>query len=596
MLKISDYIVSRLVDFGVKDVFMLSGGGIMHLMDSLVQNVNINYYCNLHEQASAICADAYAQVKNTLGVCLVTTGPGATNAITGCASSFVDSRPVLFISGQVKREDLTGTKKLRQVGVQEINIVEMVKPITKYAETILDPSLVKYHLDKARYLALSGNKGPVWLDVPLDIQGMQFEESSFLEFDQKTEFPNDDIKINLFDIKETAFALAQAERPVILVGNRVDSLKAISAVRTFIRKNNFPVLATVYSKMIFEDDEDLFFGYPGMYAPRYSSLIIQNSDCVIMLGVTLTKYMTAYNHSGFAPKAKKIMIDIDEHELRYHHQQMKLHCSIHAVIEEFVERLNEELQSHKRKDISSWFAYCREVRDTFPIHKEYESPDLVNPYLLAHKLNDFTKDNDVIVSSSSGTCDTILAFVYKRRKNQIFAGYQKLGSMGFALPTAIGASIASGKHRTITVEGDGSLQHNLQELALIKQYELPIKLFVINNGGYVSIKNMQKNHFDNRFIGCDKDSGVNLCDLKLLAELYCLHYYRITCNDEVEDILKRVMDDDAPVLCEVFVHADFDPLPKAVTTVHADGSITSSSLENLFPFLSNEEQKYWMRF
>jgi acetolactate synthase-1/2/3 large subunit len=595
MVKISDYVVNALEAHGVRDVFLLSGGGMMHLLDSVARS-GIHYYCNLHEQASAICADAYAQAIDGLGVCMVTTGPGATNAITGCASSWIDSRPVLFISGQVKRSDLTGDSGVRQIGTQEINITKIVESITKYAVTVMEPSEVRYHIDKAIYIALHGNKGPVWIDIPLDIQGMQFDEGLFLDFDPVREGIEHLPELDKACIKGIADMLRASERPALLVGGRADTKKSKEMIREFSHRLGIPVLATAYSKMVFSDTDALFFGYPSSYGPRYSGLIIQNADCAVIMGTTVTNLMAAYDLSHFAYKAEKAYVDVDPYEVKYHRQKMNVKYSLISDIEVFIGALDKEMSEDSTLGIQPWLDYCREARDAFPIYKDAETPSNVNPYLLAHNLSEYTRDNDVIVSSGAGSCDAMLPFVFRRKEGQVFVGFPKFGSMGFAAPLAIGACIACGRRRTITVEGDGGLHHNIQELALIEQYSLPIKLFVISNGGYASIKEMQARHFNGRYAGCDKDSGVNLCRLQTLAELYGLKYFELSENEAIDSVLSEIMRDDNPVLCEVVVHPDFDPGPKSVSKAHMDGTMTSSALEDLYPFLTHEEFKYWNRF
>lgn len=589
MIKVSDYIVKYLENRNVRDIFLLSGGGMMHLLDSVGKSEKINYYCNLNEQATSICADAYGQYNNDLAVCMVTTGPGATNAVTGVAASYLDSVPVLTISGQVKTTDLVGDRGVRQIGPQEINIVEMVKPVTKYAVTITKKEEVKYHLDKAIYLATNGRKGPVWIDVPLDIQGAQIDESEFVEFDPIKEGLTEEYIIEENAINDLVEMIKVAKRPVFLVGHGVVASKAEKEVKNLVESLGVPALATWRAKMVFADDHELYFGHPGSPGPRYSNFILQNSDLLIIVGSRLNVGVTAFNERNFAPNAKKVIVDIDKYEIDK--LDMDFEHKIVCDAKEFIKILANKLKDVKIRNIEEWISYCRGMKELYPIVKEEQvvKSDLTDMYLFGNKLSKYAKSEDSIVTASSGRSCGILNLSFERKEGQVEIGSMGLGSMGFALPAAIGACVASGKKRTITLEGDGSLQHNIQELALIDTYKLPIKLFILNNNGYASIVTMQKNHFKGNFVACDKETGVNFIPLDKIAELYNMDYYRINKNDEIDSVLNEVMKDDRSVLCEILADNTFDEIPKAVTKVNADGTMSSSKLEDLFPFLDEKE-------
>ncbi|MBR0090688.1 MAG: thiamine pyrophosphate-binding protein [Lachnospiraceae bacterium] len=593
-MKVSDYIIYLLENRGIKDVFLLSGGGMMHLLDSVFKSKVINKYCNLHEQASAICADAYAQVTRELAVCMVTSGPGATNAITGVVSSWIDSEPVLVISGQAKTTDLVGDRGVRQTGSQEVNISEIMKCATKYIVTIKDKNMVRYHVEKAIYLATHGRRGPAWVDVPLDIQGAQIEIEDQVPFDPIAEGFEDKYTVSTEDLDYILKVAKEAKRPLILIGKGVQADKMDEKIKSICYRLQIPAIATWRAKMIFADDDEMFFGYPGSPGPRYSNWILQTCDFLLIIGSRLNQGITAFNESHFAYNARKVIVDIDPNEIKK--LSIPFEKSLVCDAKTFITELDERTKEMSALDTAQWIDYCREAKLKYPVYSEKQANEqtLINMYLFGHELSLRTKDTDVIVEGSSGRSCGIIGLSYDRREGQIEIGAMGLGSMGFALPASIGACVASGKQRTITLDGDGSLQHNLQELSLIRGYNLPIKLFVLNNNGYASIAVMQDNHFQSRYAGSGKTSGVFCCDMKKLANLYDLKYDAIHNDNEIGEVLDRVLADDEPVLCEVFADYTFDEIPKAVTKVNPDGSLSSGVLEDLFPFLPEEETRHWM--
>lgn len=593
-MKISDYIIRRLEEYGVKDVFLLSGGGMMHLLDSLFRSDQIHPYCNLNEQASSICADAYAQATGELAVCMVTSGPGATNAITGAVNSWIDSEPVLVISGQAKTADLVGDRGVRQCGSQEVNITAMMRCVTKYAVTIKDPRMVKYCLDKAVYLATHGRRGTVWLDVPLDIQGAQVEERDFIEFDPAAEGLVSEYSVSDQDLDEILTWMKAAKRPLILVGKGVQADKVGGAVKALCRRLQLPAIATWRAKMVFADGDELFFGYPGSPGPRYSNWILQTCDFLLTIGSRLNPGITAFNEPNFAVHARHVLVDIDPKEIAKLNMNFAKTLACNSAT--FVSRLNERAAGMQALDTADWLQYCRSAKASYPIHEEVQPKPQTqtNMYLFGHRLSQIARPDDVIVQSPTGRSCTIMGLSFTRKEGQVMVGAMGLGSMGFAVPGAIGACIACGKRRTLVLEGDGSMQHNLQELALIRGYGLPIKLFVLNNSGYSSIAVMQDNHFQGRHAGCGSDSGVFCCDMKKLADLYGLTYYTIRHNREIQPVLSEVMADDQAALCEIFADYTFDEIPKAMSRVNPDGTMSSSVLEDLYPFLPKEETEKWM--
>lgn len=594
-MKVSDYIIRRLEEHGVRDVFLLSGGGMMHLLDSLFQSRVIHPWCNLHEQASSICASAYAQAAGGLGVCMVTSGPGATNAVTGAVDAWIDSEPVLVISGQAKTSDLVGDRGVRQCGSQEVNITAMMRPVTKYAVSVTDKTQVRYHLDKAVYLATHGRKGTVWVEVPLDIQGAQVEESELAEFDPAAEGlvpappPSD------ADVDEVLDLLRAAKRPLVLAGKGVLSGGAGEALRELCRGLRIPALATWRAKMVFPDDDALYFGHPGSPGPRYSNWILQACDFLLVVGSRLNTGITAFNEPHFACRAKRVMVDIDPNEIAK--LNMEFAKTLVCGAADFVSRLRQRAAGTGPLDTADWLRFCRAAKAAYPVYREAQPKPQArtNLYRFAYELSRRTRTDDVIVQSPTGRSCTVIGLCYERKEGQVEIGSMGLGSMGFAIPGAIGACIACGRRRTITLDGDGSLQHNLQELALIRGYGLPIKLFIMNNNGYSSISVMQDNHFQSRYAGCGPESGVFLCGGRKLAELYGLRYHAIHGDGEIARVLDQVLADDEPAFCEIFADRTFDEIPKAASRLNPDGSMSSSVLEDLYPFLPREETEKWLR-
>lgn len=587
--KVSDYIVNFLVDNGIKDLFLVSGGGMMHLLDSAKKNRKLNLFYNLNEQASAICAESYSQITNNLGACMVTTGPGATNAITGCAGAWVDSTPVFYISGQCKREQMGQLKGLRIYGAQEIAITQCVKPITKYAVTIINKNSIAYHLEKALYLAINGRKGPVWIDVPLDIQGSYIETKKLKHFVVKEK--NKKI-IKRETIKKVYGLINESKRPVILIGHGVIASRTTKEFKVLIRKLKIPVLSTWRAKSILSDDDKLFFGCPGAPALRYSNYVLQNADLLIVIGSRLNPVITAYDEKHFAYNAKKIIIDIESKEIEK--LDMRFNVKIVNDAGVFIKEMNKNSKLYEKNSRKEWLNYCNKMKEKYSLENEIQQNKLenksVNGYEFAIKLSKYSKSSDVFVGSSSGRTCGISHMAYKLKNKQRFITSMGLGSMGWCIPSSIAVAIAT-KKRTIVIEGDGSLQHNIQELQLINTYKLPIKIFVYNNNGYASIKAMQTINFNGRLAGCDRKSRLSFPNIKNIAKTYNLKYFKVTSNKSIDYVIKKIMSTNDACLCEILGDENFDEIPKSITIANNNGTFTSSKLENLYPFVSSIEQK-----
>lgn len=591
-MKVSDYIAQFLVEQGIDTLFLLSGGGMMHLLDSAGKQAGLECVFNLHEQASAICAESWAQYRGRMGACMVTTGPGATNAVTGCAGAWVDGTPVMYISGQCRIEQMGQLKGLRIYGAQEIAIVPVVKPITKYAVTILKAEDIRYHLEKAAYLANHGRKGPVWIDVPLDIQGAQVEVESLRGFvpEEESDIP-DTPAVRSEQIREVYSLLNEARRPAILIGHGVVAANAQEQIRELVDITGIPALATWRAKGVFGDEEALFFGSPGVPTVRSANYVLQNTDFLLIIGTRLNPAITAYNEPHFAYQAKKVIVDIERKEIEK--LNIRFETSLVCDAGAFLGAMLEMRSLYESRQDPKWIPYCTSMKEKYPLPKEKQPvlSDCVDGFLFAAALGEHSRASDVFVGSSSGRSCGVSHMAYNLKRGQKFVTSMGLGSMGWCVPSAIACCFASGKRRTLVIEGDGSLQHNIQEMALIRAHHLPLKLFIFSNGGYASIYGMQKNNFEGRFSGCTPESGVFFPRMSDVAHTYGLEYHYIGTNDEIEEVLKQVMSDDTPCLCELRIDIDFDEIPKSMTIANPDGTFTSSELENLYPFLSEAEQR-----
>jgi acetolactate synthase-1/2/3 large subunit len=592
MVKLSDYVVEFIADLGVRHVFMLTGGGAMHLNDSVGSCKRIEYVCNLHEQAAAMAAETYGKVTGDVGVCLVTTGPGGTNAVTGVAGAWLDSTPTLFISGQVKRADLKGHSGVRQMGVQEVDIVSIVTPITKYAVTIMNPEEIRFHLEKAVHLARHGRPGPVWLDIPLDVQGASIDPASLSGYDPVSASDStqaisasDTLEIQ---VSRTILLLNQSERPVLYVGNGVRLAGAVQELHEAMSRLGIPVLSTWLAHDLVPEAHPLYVGRPGPVAPRGANFTLQNCDFLLAVGARLNLVVTGYAPDKYARAARKVMIDVDAAELQ------KLGGVIDLPIESdaraFLLELLRQADNIVRRDRSDWHRRCADWKRRYPVvlQQYRELKEQVSTYVLADILSEVTSADDTIVSGSSGAGIEIFLLAYRVQAGQRVIVTPALGAMGYGLPASIGACLGRGGKRTILVKGDGGLQLNIQELQTLRRLNLPIKLFVLNNSGYSSIRTSQERYFG-RLTGADASSGVTLPDLESIAHGYQLSFARIECQSDLAEQVRRVIATDGPIVCEVMTPADEPRAPSLSSMRKADGSMVSRPLEDLWPFLDRDE-------
>lgn len=588
-MKLSDYVMQFIAAQGVKHVFMLSGGGAMHLDDSLGQCPDLAYVCCLHEQACAIAAEAYAKQTGNLGVALVTTGPGGTNAVTGVAGAWLDSTPMLVVSGQVKRADLKGHSGVRQMGVQEVDIVSIVKPITKAAVTITDPETIRYHLERAVAVARHGRPGPVWIDIPLDVQAASIDPVALRGFDP-SELPEIGRPADLpAAVARVIDLLKCSSRPVVLVGNGVRLAGGYGVLRQVLEAIPVPVLvATSLGIDLVAEDHPRFFGRPGPIAPRYANFTLQNADLLITIGARLDMAMTGYSHERFARAAKKVQVDIDAAELGKMRTPIDVPIQADAAV--FLRELLRQARATPIGEPVNWLERCREWKARYPlvIGEFRDRKDLVSLYHFTDLLCDQLDPDEVVVACSSGNAVELFHLVYKAKAGQRVIHTRGLGAMGFGLPAAIGACLAAGGRRTICLEGDGGLQLNIQELETLRRLALPIKLFVVNNEGYASIRLSQSGYF-NRLCGADATSGVTLPDLVKIAAAYDLPYTALASHDGLVASIGAVLSGPGPAICEVFVPPEEPRMPRMTSYQKADGSMASKPLEDLWPFLDRDE-------
>lgn len=581
-MKLSDYVWDYVSELGVRHVFMFPGGGAMHLVDSLGRNEKLEYVTLLHEQACAIAAETYSRIDYNLGVALVTTGPGGTNTITGVAAAWLESTPMLIISGQAKTEDLKDKYGVRQRGNQEIGIVDIVSSITKYAVTVKNPEEIKYHLDRAVYEAKSGRPGPVWLDIPLDVQGKDIAVEQLKGYEAETEEQRDDMADA---VMQTVELLKQAKRPVIIAGQGIERRNGKEVFRRLVETLKIPVLFSWIAVELLEYDHVCNLGKPGMVAPRYSNFTMQDSDLIIAIGTRLDPAMIGYDPHDFAPYARKVIVDIDAKELNKFSFSVDIKIEMDATL--FITRLLEQVDHIElNAGTAEWLAQCNKWKEQYPVVLEEFRKDVgaVNPYFFIDTLSDELAEDDVIIPGSSGAGIDVYWMCLKNKRGQRTLATGSLGSMGYGLPAALGAAVAAGR-RTICVEGDGSIQLNIQELASIVGMNLPIKIFVNGNGGYLSIMNMQRTHFDGRFVGANDESHLYLPDIVAVAKAYGLTVYEIKKHEETAEKIRKALETEGPVLCYVHMRDNVPIQPKVVSRVKKDGKMESGKLRDLWPFI-----------
>lgn len=583
MIKVSDYIIDFLVKQGVSDCFMLVGGGAMHLNDSAGNHPGMNYVCCLHEQACAMAAESYARCKRDLGVAIVTTGPGVTNTVTAIGAAWIESTPLFVISGQVKRADSLENTGVRSMGVQELEVVPIVESITKYAVKLKDPLMVRYELEKCVAIARQGRPGPVLLDVPLDVQGSFVEEESLVGYTDHYQKPI----IKKETLESVVELLKNARRPVFYGGGGVYMSNASEEFVKLAEKFNVPVMTTWNGIDVIWNDHPLYMGRPGAIGQRAANFIIQSCDLLVTFGTRLASLQTGFNYDDYARDAKMVMIDIDPAEL----DKAKLHpyLKVECDVKDFVQQLlKSEINTPGHKE---WIAACREVVARFPnIPVECRQTDEpANSYLLVESQSKQMNANDVYCGGRAGTCVDTIIHAFQVKKGQRVIATKGLSSMGYGLPAAIGAAIAYPGKKIVINNGDGGFVMNIQELAVVKNLNLPIKMFILDNHGYATIVATQTNVFKGHFVGCEHESNLALGDIKAVAETYGIKTFTITKNSEIDSVVAEALAYDGPVLCDVNVSIRQLIQPRQASFKNEKGQMQSRPLEDMRPFLEKED-------
>lgn len=591
-MKVSDYVAEFLVQHGVCQVFAVTGGGAMHLNDSLGHHPGLNVVYNHHEQACAMAAEGYARMTNSPAVVSVTTGPGGINALNGVFGAWTDSIPMLIISGQVKRETSMATYPdlhVRQLGDQEADIIGMVKGITKYAVLVSEPDRIRYHLERALYLTTAGRPGPCWLDIPIDVQSAPMPPEA-CGFTAEVDKCNTDIEITRL-CSEIARKMADAKRPVIMVGKGVRQAGMEEVLRRIICRLKVPVVTAWTGIDMIGTEDPLFCGRPGDIGDRAGNFTVQNSDLLLILGTRLSLRQVSYNWKSFARNSFKIQIDIDKAEMGKITAVIDL--PIHGDLRKFLPELEKAFGQQSFPVIShaSWLTWCRERVERYPVlqrRHQVVSDEALNPYYFMAELFERLSAEDIVVCAN-GTANVVGCQTAKIHMGQRMFCNTGNASMGFGLPAAIGAAVSGLKRRTICIEGDGSLMMNIQELQTVALHRWPIKIFVLNNGGYVSIRQSQQNFFG-RLAGESRGSGVSFPDFEKIGQAFGLPTCRISGKNFTKD-LEKVLADDGPVICNVMLDPTQGFEPKLAAKTMPDGRIVSPPMEDMFPFLSREELK-----
>jgi acetolactate synthase-1/2/3 large subunit len=589
-MRVADYIFKTLAEtYHVEHVFMVVGGGAMHLNDALRKERRITAICNHHEQACAIAAEGYVRASGKMGVVSVTTGPGGTNTMTGVLGQWTDSIPVLYLSGQVKYETTVLSCpeiRLRQLGDQEVNIVELVKPITKYAKTVMDPMAIREELEKAIHIAHTGRKGPVWLDIPLNVQGALIDENELRPFVSQ----GDQVVCPVDEQMEQVLAMLKcAERPVIIAGFGIRLSGAEQIFLRLVDRLGIPVVTTFNGFDLLSTDHPFYIGRIGTLGTRAGNFALQNADLILSFGSRNNIRQVSYDWGNFGRNAKKIVVDVDAAELKK--STLVPDLAVHSDAGAFITKLDKVLGGSVMPDRSGWMAWCAERKRRFPTVQEEQKNRIgsVDPYYFMEVLTQCALADSVTVAGNGTACVALFQSGTVKPGQRLFWN-SGCASMGYDLPAAIGACIGSGK-KTICLAGDGSIQMNLQELQTVIHHRLPLKIFLLDNYGYSSIRQTQKSFFKDELLGCDAESGVSFPDFIKLGEAYGFRTFEITDHDQMQIGIETVLDGNDPVFCRVKLPVDHIFSPKLSSRRLPDGRMVSSPLEDMFPFLDGEVLK-----
>ncbi len=590
MQKLSDYVAGTLARNGIRHVFMVVGGGAMHLNDSLGKHPGLDYICCHHEQACAMAAESYARLTGTMAALSVTSGPGGLNALNGVFGAWTDSLPLIVVSGQVRYDTTiqsTGMP-LRQLGDQEVDIVSCVRPITKYAVMVTDPKDIRYHLERALYRAGHGRPGPAWIDIPVNIQGSMIDETALRPYDPREDEQEIPPKISREQMTEIVARLRSAQRPVLMVGAGIRIARAETTLRKAIDLLGVPVVTGFNAHDLLPDDHPLNCGRPGSIGNRFGNFTVQNADVLLVIGSRLNIRQISYNWKSFAREAFKIIVDIDPLELRK--PTVTPDLPVHADAGDFLRMLVDVLSPGGLPANKEWVEWCTRRRKRYPVvlPEYWDRKDLVNPYCFIEVLGRQLHEDDIVVTGDGTAC--ICAFqALPMKEGQRLYSNSGSASMGYDLPAAIGAAIGAQGRQVIALAGDGSIQMNIQELQTIVHHRLPIKTFVLNNSGYHSIRQTQTNFFGAPLVGCDRQSGVSFPDMERIAYAYGIPFVRCRTHDQLQPSIARTLAVDGPAMAEVMLTTEQPFSPRISSKRLPDGRIVSAPLEDMFPFLDRKE-------
>lgn len=584
-LRVADYIAKHLYKRGVDTVFMLSGGGMMHLVDSVGRTEGMRAICNHHEQCSAIAADAQARFTGKIGVCYATSGPGATNVLTGVVGAWQDSSSVLFVTGQSKSTQTiqgSGIPGLRQFGTFEVDIVPIVKPVTKYAVMVTNPASIRYHLEKALHLASIGRPGPVLLDLPLDVQGALIEPENLEGYAPESEenYPDSNDLLKVVEI------LRKASRPLLMSGVGIRASGAIALFRRLVDLMNVPVVTSQLGKDALCYDHPLFVGHSGPKGDRAGNFAVQTADVIISIGCSLHSQTTGWENSLFAPDAIKIQVDIDEAVLA--REQLNVVLKVKSDVNDFLSNIEPLVGAGFAND--AWRETCRTWKERYAVSREpHDRASLaVNYYDFAEELSRALKGDECVVTDAGSAFYAMGQGFRVKEGCQRFISSGSLGAMGFALPAANGVATAN-DNATICVTGDGSMMTNIHDLAVTSHYKLNVKIFVLNNEGYLSIRNTQRDFFNGLFVGTDEASGVFIPDFASQAKTYRLPFLRCEQTSELKKVIEHAMAISGPVLVEVNALRDQRMIPSVMSERLSDGRMQSKPLHVMYPYLPQSE-------
>ncbi|MCR5250595.1 MAG: thiamine pyrophosphate-binding protein [Lachnospiraceae bacterium] len=589
--KLAEYIADFIAAHRVEHVFTVTGGGAMHLNDAFGHHKALTCIYDHHEQACAIAAEGYARLSGKIAAVCVTSGPGGTNAITGVLGGWQDSIPMFVISGQVKRATTTWSTEvpLRQLGDQEYQIIESVRPMTKYAVMVTDPKEIRYHLEKAWFLAMNGRPGPVWLDIPLDVQAARIETEELKGFSAEEEGLSEKPEFDESVLGEILERIAAAKRPLILAGTGINVAGARKEFLDCVGKLGIPVVTAWNAHDLLPSDHPLFVGKPGTVGTRGGNFVAQSCDLLLVLGCRMNIRMISYNDHQFAKNACKIVVDIDENELKK--PTVDVDLPVHADVKDFLRALSARSLAGATAEQKDWLSRCREIDAKFPacLPEYYETSKPMNPYAFFNELFESMEEGDVTVCGNGSAC--VMGFqTAKIRKDQRLFTNSGCAAMGYGFPAAIGACVCRKGERVLCVDGDGSFQMNLQELQTVVYNRLNLKIFYLNNNGYHSIRQTQSNLFAGRpMVGVCDGNGLSFPDAEKIANAYGIPYVRIDDIRTAAEKIRKVLDSEGPVFCEAVVDPAQNFAPKLSSRVLEDGSIVSAELDDMAPFLPREE-------